>query len=143
MSPKKSNQLDLRIRLLTATIAGCFLLGSLLIVPVDLNLAYSQTPNNLDENNGDDLSEAVAPAFDFNNNFDKSIVVLLNFTELNKAEFVDSGISYGPPHSNIGNPPSLRLQIYDYSGGIIQQFNYWHPLFYFEFQEGGNEYLNH
>jgi hypothetical protein len=142
MSPKKSNQLDLRIRLLTATIAGCFLLGSLLIVPVDLNLAYSQTPNNLDENNGDDLSEAVAPAFDFNNNFDKSIVVLLNFTEINKAEFVDSDVSYGPPHSNIGNPPSLRVQIYDYSGGIIQQFNYWHPLFYFEFQEGGNEYLN-
>ena len=143
MSPKKSNQLDFRIRLLTATIAGCFLLGSLLIVQVDPNLAYSQTPNNLDENNGDDLSEAVVPAFDFNNNFDKSIVVLLNFTELNKAEFVDSDVSYGPPHSNIGNPPSLRLQIYDYSGGIIQQFNYWHPLFYFEFQEGGNEHLNH
>src|SRR5215203_5805424 len=142
MSPKKIDRLDLRVRLLSATIATCcFLLGSLLIVPVDPNFAYAQVPNNLDETNGDDLSDATVPTFDFNNNFDKSIVVLLEFTALNEAEFVGSDVSYGPPRSNIGNPPSLRVQIYDYSGDIIQQFFYWHPLFYFEFQEDGSEYL--
>src|SRR5215211_181125 len=139
MSPKKYNQLDWRIRLLTeaTTVASFFLLGSLLLmVLVSLNLAYAQTPNN-----GDDLNQTAVPEFDFNNVVDKSMVVLLNFTALNKAEFVDVGVSYGPPHSNIGNPPLLRVQIYDYNGAIIQQFNYWHPLFALEFQEDSKEYL--
>jgi hypothetical protein len=113
-----------------------------MVTVVDLNLAYAQISNDLDENGGSDLSEAVVPAFDFDNNFDKSIMVLLNFTALNKAEFVGGDVSYGPPHSNIGNPDSLRLQIYDYNGDILEQFNYWHPLYNFEFQDDGNEYLN-
>src|SRR5215208_6155393 len=137
MSPKK---LINWIRILTpaTTIASFFLLGSLLMVLVGINLAYAQIPNNGDN---DDLNQAAVPEYDFNNNVDKSMVVLLKFTALNKAEFVSTGVSYGPPHSNIGNPPLLRVQIYDYNGAIIQQFNYWHPLFALEFQEDGKEYL--
>src|SRR5215216_2172739 len=142
MSPKKNNQLGLKNRLLiaaaTITIASSFfLLGSLLLmVLVGPNLAYAQIPDNRD----DDLTQTAVPEFDFNN-ANKSMVVLLNFTSLNKAEFVGVGVSYGPPHSNIGNPPLLRVQIYDYNGTIIQQLNYWHPLFALEFQEDGKEYL--
>jgi hypothetical protein len=131
--------LDLRIKLLTVaatTTTASFLLGSLLMVLVVSNLAYAQLPDN----NRDDLTQAAVPAFDFNNT-DKSMVVLLKFTALNKAEFVATGVAYGPPHSNSGNPPVLRVQIYDYGGGIIQQFNYWHPLFALEFQEDGKDYL--
>jgi hypothetical protein len=119
------------------TIASSFLLGSLLMVLVGLNLAYAQIPEDRED---DDLTQTTVPEFDFNN-ANKSTVVLLNFTALNKAEFVAVGVSYGPPHSNIGNPPLLRVQIYDYNGAIIQQFNYWHPLFALEFQEDGKEYL--
>src|SRR5215217_7947095 len=134
------NKSNLRIQILTATIVS-FLLGSFLQVPVDLNLAYGQTPNNSDgDNNRDNLTQPAVPASDFNN-INKSIVVLLNFTALNKAEFASSTVDYGPSHSNIGNPPQLRVQNYDYGGRIIQQFNYWHPLFALEFQEDGKEYL--
>src|SRR5918996_751571 len=134
VSPKK---LINWIRILTpATTIASFLLGSLLMVLVGLNLAYAQIPNNRD-----DLNQAAVPEYDFNNNVNKSMVVLLNFTALNKAEFVAVSVSYGPPHSNIGNPPLLRVQIYDYNGDTIQQFNYWHPLFALEFQEDGKEYL--
>src|SRR5215217_6195624 len=144
MPPKKNNQLGLKNRLLTAAAAAAtiasssfLLLGSLLLmVLVGPNLAYAQLPDNRD----DELTQTAVPEFDFNN-ANKSMVVLLNFTALNKAEFVGVGISYGPPHSNIGNPPLLRVQIYDYNGTIIQQFNYWHPLFALEFQEDGKEYL--
>src|SRR5215208_1348175 len=141
MPPKKNNQLGLKNRLLTAaaTIASSsfLLLGSLLLmVLVGSNLAYAQLPDNRD----DELTQTAVPEFDFNN-ANKSMVVLLKFTALNKAEFVGVGVSYGPPHSNIGNPPLLRVQIYDYNGTIIQQFNYWHPLFALEFQEDGKEYL--
>jgi hypothetical protein len=143
MSPKKIDRLDLRIRLVGATIAASVILGSLVIVPAGPYAAYAQirnnNNNNTDENNGDDLSGATVPPYDFDNNVDKSIVVLLKFTALNKAEFVGSDVSYGPPRSNIANPPSLKVQIYDYSGDIIQQFYYWHPLFYFEFQQDGSE----
>src|SRR5215212_6386824 len=137
MSPKKNDQSDLRIRLLTVaatTTVASFLVGSLLVVLFYSNLAYAQIPDNRD-----DLTRAAVPEFDFNN-VDKSMVVLLNFTALNKAEFVATGVSYGPPHSNIGNPPLLRVQIYAYNGDLIQQFNYWHPLFALEFQEDGKEY---
>src|SRR5215216_5852037 len=144
MPPKKNNQLGLKNRLLTAAAAAAtiasssfLLLGSLLLmVLVGPNLAYAQLPDNRD----DELTQTAVPEFDFNN-ANKSMVVLLNFTALNKAEFVGVGVSYGPPHSNIGNPPLLRVQIYDYNGAIIQQFNYWHPLFAHEFQEDGKEYL--
>src|SRR5215217_5786874 len=144
MPPKKNNQLGLKNRLLTAAAAAAtiasssfLLLGSLLLmVLVGPNLAYAQLPDNRD----DELTQTAVPEFDFNN-ANKSMVVLLNFTALNKAEFVGVGVSYGPPHSNIGNPPLLRVQIYDYNGTIIQQFNYWHPLFALEFQEDGKEYL--
>src|SRR5829696_116552 len=143
MPPKKNNQLGLKNRLLTAAAAATIasssflLLGSLLLmVLVGPNLAYAQLPDNRD----DELTQTAVPEFDFNN-ANKSMVVLLNFTALNKAEFVGVGVSYGPPHSNIGNPPLLRVQIYDYNGTIIQQFNYWHPLFALEFQEDGKEYL--
>src|SRR5215218_11151425 len=142
MSPKKNNQLGLKNRLLiaaaTITIASSFfLLGSLLLmVLVGPNLAYAQIPDNRD----DDLTQPAVPASDFDN-INKSIVVLLNFTALNKAEFASSTVDYGPSHSNIGNPPQLRVQNYDYGGRIIQQFNYWHPLFALEFQEDGKEYL--
>ena len=125
------------IRLLTpATSIASFLLVLLSVVLIGLNLAYAQIPNNRD-----DLNQAIVPEYDFNNNLDKSMVVLLNFTALNKAEFVATNVSYEPPHSNIGNPPLLRVQIYDYNGNTIQQFSYWHPLFALEFQEDGNEYL--
>ena len=134
-----NNQSELGMQVSTA-ITISFLLGSLLFMPVNSNPAYGQTSNNRDEdNNSDDLTQPVIPAFDFNN-INKSIVVLLNFTALNKAEFVSSAVDYVPPHSNIGNPPLLRIQNYDYSGRIIQQFNFWHPLFVFEFQEDGKEY---
>src|SRR5215204_7037868 len=143
MPPKKNNQLGLKNRLLTAAAAATIasssflLLGSLLLmVLVGPNLAYAQLPDNRD----DELTQTAVPEFDFND-ANKSMVVLLNFTALNKAEFVGVGVSYGPPHSNIGNPPLLRVQIYDYNGTIIQQFNYWHPLFALEFQEDGKEYL--
>src|SRR5919198_2140605 len=134
-----NNRFGMSILMLTAT-ATAFLLGSLLMVLVDPNLAYAQIPNNNTNNTRDDPTQAVAPTFDFNNT-QKSMVVLLKFTALNKAEFVASGISYGPPHSNIGNPPLLKVQLYDYGGSVIQQFNYWHPLFAFEFQEDGKDHL--
>src|SRR5215211_2044981 len=135
MSPKKIkiNWISL---LISATSIACFLIALLPVVLNGLNLAYAQIPNNRD-----DLNQAIVPEYDFNNNLDKSMVVLLNFTALNKAEFVAANVSYEPPHSNTGNPPLLLVQIYDYNGNIIQQFNYWHPLFALEFQEDGNEYL--
>jgi hypothetical protein len=50
-------------------------------------------------------------------------------------------VSYGLPHSNIGNPPLLKVQLYNYSGSIIQQFNYWHPLYALQFQDDGKDHL--
>jgi hypothetical protein len=112
------------------------------MVPVDLNLAFAQIPNDLDENSASDLSEPVVPVFDSNNKADKSIMVTIKFTALNRAEYVEGDVSYGPPPRNDGDPPLLWIEIYDYNGGILQQFNYWHPLYNFEFQDDGSEYLN-
>jgi hypothetical protein len=106
MSPHKElDRLHLRFRLLRATLTACVLLGSFSLVLSAPSLAYAQVPGNLDENNGADLSTATGPTYDFKNSDDKSIVVLLKFTALNKAEFAGSDVSYGPPRKNIGNPP--------------------------------------
>jgi hypothetical protein len=74
-------------------------------------------------------------------NTDKSLVVRLNFTDLTAAEFVSADVSFGDAHTNFGNPPLLGVQAYDYSGNVIQDFNYWHPLWAFDMKEDGHEAL--
>jgi hypothetical protein len=71
----------------------------------------------------------------------KSIVVRLNFTDLNVAEFLSADVAFGDAHANFGNPPLLEVEVFDDSGNLIQNFNYWHPLWTFQMREDGREAL--
>jgi hypothetical protein len=71
----------------------------------------------------------------------KSIVVRLNFTDLNVAELLSTDVSFGGAHANVGNPPLLGVEVFDDSGNKIQKFNAWHPLWAFQMKEGGHEAL--
>src|SRR5215212_2118506 len=72
---------------------------------------------------------------------DKSIVVRLNFTDLNVADFLSADVSFGEAHANIGNPPLLKVELFDNSGNEIKNFNYWHPQWAFQVNEDGREGL--
>jgi hypothetical protein len=71
----------------------------------------------------------------------KSIVVRLNFTDLNVAELLSANVSFGGAHANIGNPPLLKVEAFDDSGNQIQNFSYWHPLWAFQMEGDGHEAL--
>jgi hypothetical protein len=107
-----------------------FILVSLIIFTGSINFAFSQPVDD----RIDDPSQAEIPVFDFNM-ANKSFVVLLEFTNLTEARFVSSNVSFGLAPSHIGDPPLLRAQILDNSNKIIQEFNHWHPLWTFVYDD--------
>ena len=67
------------------------------------------------------------PTLDFGES-ERSMIVVLNFSDMNEAELGTVLIVPGPSHGWAGDPPLLRIELLDLDGDSIQEFNAWHPL---------------
>lgn len=82
-----------------------------------------------------DPRTAPIPELDFGAQ-SKAVVVNLNFINRTDAELVSGLVSLGTPSTNIANPPLLRVQVFDYRGQLVDEFNSWHPLWAFTYEDG-------
>jgi hypothetical protein len=111
---------------------GAFLSASLL-TPVRI---LAQVPDT----SSSDPRTAPIPELDFDDP-SKSMVVRLNFINRTDVEFNSAKVTFERPHTHIGDPPLLRVQIFDDKGHLVDEFNAWHPLWAFQYEEDGSESL--
>ena len=70
----------------------------------------------------------------------KTVVVNLNF-ENGRVTGHTANVVFGHSPGRIGNPPLLRIDLFDFHGTLVDQFNAWHPLWTFVTDETGSEHL--
>lgn len=98
-------------------------------------------PNLLDTTNIDrnDPRQASIPQLDFNDTA-KSVVVRLKFINQGEVSVESIGVSQERAHTNVGNPPLLRVQLLNSTGNLVNEFNAWNPLWAFEWEHTGGEF---
>jgi hypothetical protein len=89
---------------------------------------------------GADPSVEPIPVLDFSDPA-KSMVVRVDFTGRTEASFADAIVSFERAHTSIGDPPLLKLDLFDDQGAPAGSFNTWHPLWAFEETAAGGEHL--
>jgi hypothetical protein len=57
----------------------------------------------------------------------KTIVVNLNFQN-GRVTGSSADVVFGHAPGRIGNPPLLQVDVFDFQGNAVEQFNAWHPL---------------
>jgi len=119
----KENPIKLSLVLAFQFVIICFMLSPLLLFGGNIGSAFSQRADGSIE----DPSKAEIPVFDFSTT-NKSIVVLLEFTNRTETQLVSANVTLGLAPTHIGDPPLLRVEVFDSSNKSIQEFNAWHPL---------------
>ena len=69
----------------------------------------------------------------------KSLILNLNFSDRFNTSLESSEIVFERPHGVAGDPPLLRVEIFDLNGEAIESFNAWHPLWVFTEDDTGKE----
>jgi hypothetical protein len=72
--------------------------------------------------------EEPIPEFDWDDQ-GKAVVVHLHFSGFDQAEVERAEVIVGIPPVRIGNPPLLGIELQDLGGALLDEFNWWHPLF--------------
>ena len=57
-----------------------------------------------------------------------SIVARVQFNSPTDVEFLSGVVSKAPPPARIGGPPLIEVEVLDVDGGLLEEFNDWHPL---------------
>jgi len=73
------------------------------------------------------------PVFDYND-LTKSVVVRLNFASMTQVSLGSTSVTYGQPYARLGDPPLLRVKLYDQDNHLAEEFNSWHPMWAFVWQ---------
>lgn len=58
----------------------------------------------------------------------QSIVFKVAFNSPTDVELIGAEVTNSPPPARIGGPPLISVEVFDGPGGLIEQFNEWHPL---------------
>lgn len=109
--------------------------GGVVINPGIINPNLLET-TNIDRN---DPSQASIPQLDFNDTA-KSIAVRLKFVSQGEVSVESIRVSQERAHTNVGNPPLLRVRLLNNTGNLINEFNAWNPLWAFEWEYTGGEF---
>lgn len=70
----------------------------------------------------------------------KTIVVNFDFQN-GRVTAHTVNLVFGHAPGRIGNPPLLRIDLFDFQGNAVEQFNAWHPLWTFVLDGTGGEHL--
>ena len=76
---------------------------------------------------GDDPTTEPIPVFEFPDSA-QSIVLRVLFNSPTDVELVDWEVSDWPAPARVGQPPHISVEVFDDVGGLLEQFNSWHPL---------------
>lgn len=68
----------------------------------------------------------------------ESIVIEVVFQSPTEVEFVRGTVSLAPPPALIGGPPLIKIEVFDVSGQLLEEFNEWHPLWVEAIDESGD-----
>jgi hypothetical protein len=69
----------------------------------------------------------------------QSIVATVQFDSPTSAQVVGWSVSNWPAPARTGNPPFIRVDVFDLDGNLIETFNEWHPLMVEYFGDDGLE----
>lgn len=75
------------------------------------------------------------PVFDFDDG-SKSMVVRLDFDTRETVQFDSAKVVYGQPYTTLGDPPLLRIKLFDANNNLVEEHNAWHPMWQFIWQDG-------
>jgi len=81
---------------------------------------------------GDDPTTEPIPVFEFPDSA-QSIVLRVLFNSPTDVELVDWEVSDWPAPARVGQPPHISVEVFDDVGGLLEQFNSWHPLWIEDF----------
>jgi hypothetical protein len=80
------------------------------------------------------------PTFDYDNQ-EKAIVVGFHFTGPLNVELESVEIVPGPARGRVGEPALLNVEFFDLDNTSIEQFNAWHPLWLFTYDDLSQDHL--
>lgn len=72
----------------------------------------------------------------------KAVVAILNFTGDAEAEMTSAEVVFGRASGKAGNPPLLRVELRDYRGLFLEQYDEWDPRWVFAETEAAGESLH-
>jgi hypothetical protein len=72
---------------------------------------------------------------------EKHFRAVVDFRDRETASLPSVEVRFGIARGRIGNPPLLRLRVLDSRGSPLQEFNEWHPLWEFHWNEAAQESL--
>ena len=58
----------------------------------------------------------------------QSIVTRVIFNGPTDVELLGGNISFAPAPARVGSPPLIHIEVLDVDGGLLEEFNAWHPL---------------
>jgi hypothetical protein len=85
---------------------------------------------------GTDPRTEPIPALDFGQGA-KAIVVRLEFSGRYNVTLSSTQVSLGQAHATAGNPPLLRVELFNDKDVMVQAYNEWHPLWANLYSPGG------
>jgi len=66
----------------------------------------------------------------------KAVIVRLDFDGRDQVSLRSAKVVYEQPHVRIGDPPLLHIRLLDDGGQVLEEFNAWHPLWSFVWEDG-------
>lgn len=112
--------LIMRVRsfqVVAASVAAAFL-----AIAVSSLVSFGQTPEPADE-----PGLGPAPTIVISD-VAQSIVTRVIFNSPTDVEFISGVVSHAPAPGRFGAPPSIKVEVFDVGGALIETFNAWHPL---------------
>ena len=110
-------------------IIGTIVWLSLVVYLIHAPVVIAQQPDN----------DAIPPPLS-NQDSSKTIVVTLDFQN-SRVTGHTTDVVFGHAPLRLGNPPLLRIDLFDFRGSLVEQFNAWHPLWTFVTDDTGSEHL--
>ena len=80
------------------------------------------------------------PRLDLNDQT-KTLNVALEFDGMSQVGLSAAQLFTGKPPTHLGNPPLLRIRLYNREKQILEEFNEWNPLWTFSYGEDGREHM--
>lgn len=87
---------------------------------------------------GDDPSQEPIPAFEVPDSA-QSIIVEVFFNSPTDVDVIETAVSEWPAAGRAGGPPLISVEVLDDSGGLLEAYNAWHPLWVEHGKEGNDE----
>lgn len=76
------------------------------------------------------------PEFDYDDQ-SKTVIVRLEFEDREVVNLESTFVTYNQTYTRLGDPPLLRIKLFDEDNNLIEEFNAWHPMWEFGWENDG------